>query len=95
MFGNPAGSARRRSSSSGSQGQHNLNHPQLFTDSGIAPDIQQMIDPLMDYNFAPDHEKEGPSSSTGKKGQSRNLKGIRPPKNRESRKWVKLTDDKL
>ncbi|GKU89642.1 hypothetical protein SLEP1_g3756 [Rubroshorea leprosula] len=88
MSGNPTGSARKRSSSSGSQEQHNLNHPQLFTDSGVAPDIQQMIDPLMDYNFAPDHENEGPSSSTGKKGRSRNLKGIRPPKNRGSRKWT-------
>ncbi|GLT87347.1 hypothetical protein SLE2022_054350 [Rubroshorea leprosula] len=95
MSGNPTGSSRRRSSSSGSQGQHNLNHPQLFTDSGVASDIQQMIDPLLDYNFAPDHENEGPSSSTGKKGRSRNLKGIGPPENRESRKWVKLTNDKL
>ncbi|GKV52297.1 hypothetical protein SLEP1_g58887 [Rubroshorea leprosula] len=49
----------------------------------------------MDYNFAPDHEYEGPSSSIGKKGRSRNLKGIRPSENRESRKWVKLIDDKL
>ncbi|GLU05142.1 hypothetical protein SLE2022_222580 [Rubroshorea leprosula] len=95
MSGNPAGSARRRSSSSGSQEQHNFNHPQLFTDSSVAPDIQQTIDPLMNYNFAPDHENEGPSSSTGKKGRSRNFKGIHPPENRESRKWVKLTDDKL
>ncbi|GLU12491.1 hypothetical protein SLE2022_291670 [Rubroshorea leprosula] len=95
MSGNPAGSARRRSSSSGSQEQHNFNHPQLFTDSSVAPNIQQTIDPLMNYNFALDHEKEGPSSSTGKKGWSRNFKGIHPPENRESRKWVKLTDDKL
>ncbi|GKV07111.1 hypothetical protein SLEP1_g18914 [Rubroshorea leprosula] len=95
MSGNPAGSARRRSSSSGSQKQHNFNHPQLFADSSVALDIQQTIDPLMNYNFAPDHENKGPSSSTGKKGRSRNFKGIRPPKNRESRKWVKLTDDKL
>ncbi|GKV12434.1 hypothetical protein SLEP1_g23573 [Rubroshorea leprosula] len=95
MSGNPIGTARRRSSSSGSQGQHNLNHPQLFTNSGIASDIQQTIDPLMDYNFAPDHENEGPSSSMGKKGWSRNLKGIRPPENRDNKKWVKLTDDKL
>ncbi|GKV17125.1 hypothetical protein SLEP1_g27667 [Rubroshorea leprosula] len=87
--------ARRRSSSSGSQEQHNFNHPQLFTDSSVAPDIQQTIDPLINYNFAPDHENEGPSSSTGKKGRSRNFKGIRPLENRESRKWVKLTDDKL
>ncbi|GKV07113.1 hypothetical protein SLEP1_g18916 [Rubroshorea leprosula] len=49
----------------------------------------------MNYNFAPDHENKGPSSSTGKKGRSRNFKGIRPTENRESRKWVKLTDDKL
>ncbi|GKV11036.1 hypothetical protein SLEP1_g22324 [Rubroshorea leprosula] len=89
------GSARRRSSSSGSQEQHNFDCPQLFTDSSVAPDIQQTIDPLMNYNFAPDHENEGPSSSTGKKGRSRNFKGIRPPENRESKKWVKLTDDKL
>ncbi|GKV11850.1 hypothetical protein SLEP1_g23069 [Rubroshorea leprosula] len=87
--------ARRRSFSLGSQEQHNFNHPQLFTDNDIALDIQQTIDPLMDYNFAPDHENKGPSSSMRKKGRSRNLKGIRPPKNRESRKWVKLTDDKL
>ncbi|GKV48029.1 hypothetical protein SLEP1_g54868 [Rubroshorea leprosula] len=95
MFGNPAGSARRRSSSSRSQEQHNFNHPQLFTDSSVAPDIQQTIDPLMNYNFAPDHENDGPSSSTGKKGRSRNFKGIRLPENKEIRKWVKLTDDKL
>ncbi|GKU89703.1 hypothetical protein SLEP1_g3806 [Rubroshorea leprosula] len=63
--------------------------------SSVAPDIQQTIDPLMDYNFAPDHENEGPSSLMGKKGRSRNLKGIHPPKNRESKKWVKLTNDKL
>ncbi|GKV07127.1 hypothetical protein SLEP1_g18929 [Rubroshorea leprosula] len=66
MSGNLAGSARRRSSSSGSQEQHNFNHPQLFTDSSVAPDIQLMIDPLMNYTFAPDHENEGPSSLTGK-----------------------------
>ncbi|GKV16148.1 hypothetical protein SLEP1_g26830 [Rubroshorea leprosula] len=95
MFGNPAGSVRRRSSSSRSQEQHNFNHPQLFTDSSVAPDIQQTIDLLMNYNFGPDHENEGPSSSTGKKGRSRNFKGIRLPEHRESRKWVKLTDDKL
>ncbi|GKV18277.1 hypothetical protein SLEP1_g28682 [Rubroshorea leprosula] len=93
MSRNPTGSTRRRSSSSGLQEQHNLNHPQLFTDNGVAPDIQQTIDPLMDYNFAPNHENEGPSSSTGNKGWSRNLKGICPPENRESRKWVKLTND--
>ncbi|GKV40200.1 hypothetical protein SLEP1_g47869 [Rubroshorea leprosula] len=95
MSRNPAGSARRRSSFSGSQEQHNFNHPQLFTDSSIDLDIQQTIDPLTNYNFAPNHENKGPSSSTGKKGQSRNFKGIRLPENRESRKWVKLTDDKL
>ncbi|GKU96500.1 hypothetical protein SLEP1_g9728 [Rubroshorea leprosula] len=49
----------------------------------------------MNQHFAPDHENEGPSSSTGKKGRSRNFKGIRPPENRESKKWVKLIDDKL
>ncbi|GKV43997.1 hypothetical protein SLEP1_g51227 [Rubroshorea leprosula] len=49
----------------------------------------------MNYNFAPDHENEGPSSSMGKKGRSKNFKGIRPPENKESRKWVKLIDDKL
>ncbi|GKV27130.1 hypothetical protein SLEP1_g36335 [Rubroshorea leprosula] len=85
MSGNPTGSSRRRSSSSGSQEQHNFNHPQLFTDSTVAPNIQQTIDPLMNYNFSPDHENEDPSSSTGKKGWSRNFKGIRPPENRESR----------
>ncbi|GKV02825.1 hypothetical protein SLEP1_g15215 [Rubroshorea leprosula] len=31
----------------------------------------------------------------GKKGRGQNLKGLRPPENRESRTWVKLTDDKL
>ncbi|GLU04023.1 hypothetical protein SLE2022_211900 [Rubroshorea leprosula] len=95
MSGNPTGSARRRYSSSGSQGQHRLNQPQLFTDSGIASDIQQTIDPLMDSNSAPDHDNEGPSSSTGKKGWGKNLKGICPPENKESKKWVKLTGDKV
>ncbi|GKV41939.1 hypothetical protein SLEP1_g49406 [Rubroshorea leprosula] len=95
MFGNPSGLARRRSSSSGSEGQHKLNQPQLFTNSGVAPDIQQTIDPLMDSNFAPDHDNEGPSSSIGKKGRGMNLKGIPPLENKESRKWVKLTSDKL
>ncbi|GLT41837.1 hypothetical protein SLA2020_158720 [Shorea laevis] len=95
MFGNPTGSARRRSSSSRSQRQYSLNQPHLFTDSGVAPNMQQMIDPLMDSNSTPDHDNEGPSSSMGKKGRGKNFKGIRPPENKESRKWVRLIDDKL
>ncbi|GKV26099.1 hypothetical protein SLEP1_g35452 [Rubroshorea leprosula] len=77
MSRNPAASARRRSSSSGSQGERNRDQPQVFSSSGIA------------------HDTEGPSCSKGKKGRGRNLKGLRPPENRESRTWVKLTDDKL
>ncbi|GLT29210.1 hypothetical protein SLA2020_040910 [Shorea laevis] len=48
----------------------------------------------MDH-FTPDYDSEGPSSSKGKKGRDKNLKGLRPPKNKEGRKWVMLTNDKL
>ncbi|GKV38554.1 hypothetical protein SLEP1_g46452 [Rubroshorea leprosula] len=98
MSGNPASSARRRSSSSGSQGQHNRDQPQVFSSSGIAHDIEQTrCDPLIEDmdHLTSNHDTEGPSSSKGKKGRGRNLKGLRPPENRESRTWVKLTDDKL
>ncbi|GLT26700.1 hypothetical protein SLA2020_017460 [Shorea laevis] len=71
MFRNPTGSARRRSSSSRSQRQYSLNQPHLFTDNGVAPDMQQTIDPLMDSNSTPDHDNEGPSSLTGKKDEAR------------------------
>ncbi|GLT91159.1 hypothetical protein SLE2022_090600 [Rubroshorea leprosula] len=98
MSGNPAGSARRRSSSSRSQGQRNRDQPQVFSNSGIAHDIEQTrCDPLIEDmdHLTSDHDTEGPSSSKGRKGRGRNLKGLRPPENRESRTWVKLTDDKL
>ncbi|GKV20236.1 hypothetical protein SLEP1_g30393 [Rubroshorea leprosula] len=90
--------AKRRSSSSGFQGQRNRDQPQVFSSSGIAHDIEQTrCDPLIEDmdHLTSDHDTEGPSSSKGKKGRGRNLKGLCPPKNRESKTWVKLTDDKL